>query len=110
MTCAAFRAQLDAGPPVLAAPDWAAAVRHTWDCAACRAELAATVALAERVRAALCALPGPPPLPAAVAAPPPEPSARERLARLGPALPAAFRLAIDPLALVPAWLLAAPSR
>lgn len=55
MTCAEVRRQLEVWPALDPA-----VVRHTWECAACRAELVSVVVLAERVRLAVEALPGPP--------------------------------------------------
>lgn len=113
-----MRAHLDGWPAVCRQPVWPALVRHTWDCGACRAELVTVTVLAERVRAAMAALPEPPdalrraileaeePAAAAAAAVAQDPhlGATARLAQLHPYLPPLLRLAADPLAVVFAWL------
>ncbi len=117
MTCAEVLRHLEDWPAIREEPAWGAVVRHTWDCPSCRAELVGAVVLAERVRAALEALPDPPERVrravlggAGLAGSereterPAHHSPRARLALAGPHLPLLVRLAVDPLALVAPWL------
>jgi hypothetical protein len=61
LTCDQVRSELEDWPALRRRPTWGGVVRHTWSCAACRAELVAVVVVAERVGVAVRALPGPPP-------------------------------------------------
>ena len=99
MTCADVRPCLDDWPALAHDPAWGAVVRHTWDCAACRSELVVVMALAERVRLALEALPPPPAalrrsVLRAEETANQKPSLQARLAELRPYVPPILRLVL----------------
>jgi len=101
MTCDEVRGHITWYPgPTLAPRDRLAVVLHTLDCAGCRSDLVAALALAEAARAA-AALPDPPPaLRAAVllAAAPQAVRSRRLRAALRRLLPPAAAWALDPAA------------
>jgi hypothetical protein len=118
VTCAEVRVHLDSWPAVRRQAVWGALVRHTWECGACLAQLVLVTVIAERVRAAVSALPEPPDGvrrailgaegrdagAAAAGTRDPRPGAATRLAQIRPYLPPLLRLAADPLTVVSAWL------